>query len=400
MGAAVSAVSAGDPDGVGLRAGMIMLTVGASLWLPWQALLPAALLIWLGPNYTRALVEDEALFSRHMLLELPGMLGLALFAVLARHALHRLEDENRLLGATSEEFSGIDPDTGVYDERLMHPAIEAEFARARRFNRRLALVLVGIDEMRQRFDYRDQTGWALSFNATAHLLRSTRIHIDRVYRHGASGFAVLLPESGEREVTGLIRRLRRVARRAEPPEGEPGGPLPTHFGATFFPDCATTPDEMIRRAQVALRVAEKSSTRVQLDSAEARDLPEPETLRRPEDEVEVAASSDTAVSETAQAFQDHPVELSEPAEEQKPQTPEPALTEPVPLPGDASPSLLDTVMPEGEDAPTGEDEDTIEQVLLTPRGFGIPQSAECLSQPSALRFSRLDLQTKGLTKKV
>src|SRR6266498_3962383 len=77
MVAAVSAVSAGDPDGVGLRAGMIVLTVGAALWLPWQALLPATLLIWLGPNYARILVENETLFRRHMLLELPGMLGLA-----------------------------------------------------------------------------------------------------------------------------------------------------------------------------------------------------------------------------------------------------------------------------------------------------------------------------------
>ena len=51
MAAAVSAVSARDPDGVTLRVAMVMMTVGAALWLPWQALAPAALLIWLGPNY-------------------------------------------------------------------------------------------------------------------------------------------------------------------------------------------------------------------------------------------------------------------------------------------------------------------------------------------------------------
>src|SRR5215467_6421086 len=76
MAAAVSAVSARDPGGVELRVGMILMTVGAALWLPWQAILPAALLIWLGPNYARDLVEDKTLFSTNMLLELPGMLGL------------------------------------------------------------------------------------------------------------------------------------------------------------------------------------------------------------------------------------------------------------------------------------------------------------------------------------
>jgi diguanylate cyclase (GGDEF)-like protein len=356
---AVSAVPAGDPDGIGLRAGTIMLTVSAALWLPWQVLFPAVLLIWLGPNYyshvlvSHVLVPDATLFSRHTILELPGVLGLALFAVLVRQALHRIEVESLMLGATSGEFGGVDPDTGVYEERLMRPAIDEELARARRFNRRLALVLVGVDEMRQRFDYRDQTRWAASFNATAQLLRSTRIHIDRVYRYGASGFALLLPESGEREVAGLIRRLRHVARRAEPPEGEPGGPLLTHFGATFFPDCATTSDELIRRAQVALRVAEKNSNRVQIDSAEAPDLPEPQTLRRPQEEVDTPES---AVLDTSSAPQDKPIVLSELTAEQEAETHEPAFSGP--------PSHL------GDDAPAGEDESPLGPALLTPRSFG------------------------------
>jgi diguanylate cyclase (GGDEF)-like protein len=324
MATAVSAVSAEDPAGVGWRAFMIVVAIAASLWLPWQALLPAALLIWFGPNYLRVLADDVTLFNRDMLLELPGILGLALFSGLARQALRRLEEGNLLLGATHEEFGAVDPHTGVYEERLMRPAIEAELARARRFNRQVALVLVGIDGMRQRFDYRDETAWVSSFNATANLLRSTRLHIDRVYRYGATGFALLLPESGEREVTGLVRRLRRVSRRAEPPEGEAGGPLPTHFGATFFPDCATTTDELLRRAEVALRLAEKSARRVQIDGAEAPDLPEPETLRRPEDEIAFPQASVSATSGNVRPINET-IALAELGEGQQVDLPEPAL---------------------------------------------------------------------------
>src|SRR3954471_21816202 len=101
MAAGVSAVSAEDPHGVMLRVGMIMMMVGVALWLPWQALLPAALLIWLAPNYARDLVEDRTLFGTYMMLELGPMLGLALFTGLTRHCLRTLEDEDRLLGATS-----------------------------------------------------------------------------------------------------------------------------------------------------------------------------------------------------------------------------------------------------------------------------------------------------------
>jgi hypothetical protein len=64
--------------------------------------------------------------------------------------------------------------------------------------------------------------------------------------------------------------------------------LPAHYGATFFPTCATTVDDMLRRAAVALRIADNNANRVQLDGAEAPEMPPAETLRQPEAE-EIAA---------------------------------------------------------------------------------------------------------------
>jgi GGDEF domain-containing protein len=155
-----------------------------------------------------------------------------------------------------------------------------ELSRSRRFGRTFALVLVGIDEMRQRFDYRDETVWQASFSTTAELLRGTRNNVDRVYRYGTAAFALILPESEPKDVNGLARRLRREARNAKPKEGEPGGPLPVHFGATFFPTCATTVDDLIRRAEIALRIADGNPSRVQMDGAEAPEMPPVESLRQ------------------------------------------------------------------------------------------------------------------------
>jgi len=278
MVAAVSAVSARDPSGVSLRVGMVLMTLGAALWLPLPALLPAALVIWLAPNAARSFMEDEALFGTNMMLELPGLLGLAAFASLVRRALKSLEEETLLLGALGDEL-GIDAETGVYEARLLRPSLDGELVRSRRFGRDFALVLVGIDPLRQKFDYRNEAVWQASFAATAQLLKTTRAY-DRVFRYEASGFAVLLPEAGPREVIGLVSRLRGAARRQKPAEGEPGGPLPIQFGATFFPQCATTTDDLIRRAEVALRIADRNIDRLQLDSAEAPSPPAPETLRR------------------------------------------------------------------------------------------------------------------------
>jgi diguanylate cyclase (GGDEF)-like protein len=188
----------------------------------------------------------------------------------------------------------------------MLPALEAELARARRFERRFALVLVDIDERHQRYAFRDEAEWQASYVATARLLRKTRANIDRVYRFGSAGFALILPESGEKEVTGLVRRLRKTATSTKPGEGEPGGPLPVAFGATFYPTSATSIEDLLRRAEIALRVAARNSSRLQLDSAEAPAPPPPHTLRQQESVSEKNPERASAYAEDAR-WPDQPV---------------------------------------------------------------------------------------------
>lgn len=280
MVAAVSAISARDPSGVSLRIGMIMITVGAALWLDWRQLIPAVVLAWLVPNLGRSFVNDTALGGLNMLLELPGLAGVGFFAWMARDALKRLEQENVLIGTGSSDLAGLNPETGIFDANQLRPALSVELARSRRFGRTFSLVLVGLDEKRQKFDYRDDSLWKASQDATTRLLRETRFNVDRVFHYKEGGYAILLPETSEKEVPGLVKRLRRLARSMKPAEGEQGGPLPVHFGATFFPDCATTIDDLLRRAEVALRIAASNTSRYQLDSAEAPELPPAESLRR------------------------------------------------------------------------------------------------------------------------
>jgi GGDEF domain-containing protein len=187
-------------------------------------------------------------------------------------------------GLYAEDDADLD-DLGIRSERLLVPAIEAELARSRRYGHEFAVVLATVDLAHRRFDYREDEAWRAAFAATAQLLQQTRSHLDRVYRMGADGFALLLSESGPDAVEGLVRRLRRLARLAEPAEGEPGGPLPLHFGATLFPSRATTVEALLRRAGLALRLAERSATRLHLDGAEALEGLPPASLRARSDGV-------------------------------------------------------------------------------------------------------------------
>jgi diguanylate cyclase (GGDEF)-like protein len=359
--AAISAISARDPDGLSIRTGMVLVTVGAAMWLPWQALIPATIAVWLGPNFARNAVDGYELFGINMMLELPGFLGLAAMSTIARLSLRDLERQNVLLGMTQDTV-GVDPITGVYEETQLRRSLEMELSRSRRFGRTFSLVLVGIDEMRQRFDYRDETAWQTSFGTTAELLRGTRNNVDRVYRYGTAAFALILPESEPKDVNGLVRRLRREARKAKPSEGEPGGPLPVHFGATFFPTCATTVNDLIRRAEIALRIADGNPARVQMDGAEAPEMPPAESMRQlrlendePDIQIKPAAEIDVATApslylvgsesaeepaetvaaeamETAAAPVSESETISTPATAEEQPVAEPEATEPAPSP--------------------------------------------------------------------
>ena len=297
----VSLISVEDPEGATMRIGIIMVTLGAGLWMTCpRELIPVALLAWLAPNFGRSLLDDTfELFSTTMMLEAAGVLAIAGVASIAREALRALEQESILIGSHGEHAAGVNPETGVFQASQLRPAVESELARSRRFGRTFSLVVVGIDEMRQKYDYRDPAVWEASLAATARLLRNTRHNVDRVFHYGDNGFAMILPESSEKDVVGMVRRLRRLARISSPAEGEPGGPLPAHFGATFFPACATSVEDLFRRADVALKIAEKNTLRYQLDSAAAPEMAPAETLRRPEDEevVEIEAPAASVLDE-------------------------------------------------------------------------------------------------------
>lgn len=277
MLASFVALSLRDPDGAWLRTGMLFMTLGFATWFGWRLLLPLTFAIWLAPTVLRAMSTDWSVLEGWNVVELPALLALALAALAVREHLRPAEQAPPL------QRDELDAESGVFQEAFLKAAISSELARSRRFNRTFALVLVGVDELHQRFDYRDEE-WAPSFRATASLLGRTRNQVDRVYRYGERSFAMLLPESGPKDVMGLVKRLARDGRKAKPPAGKPGGPLPLHFGATFFPECATAEDDLLKRAEIALKVAAKAPDRLRLDGAEAPSLPPPETLRAPEED--------------------------------------------------------------------------------------------------------------------
>jgi diguanylate cyclase (GGDEF)-like protein len=108
-----------------------------------------------------------------------------------------------------EELSYTDSITGLYNYRYFYKRLTEEVFRAKRFSRKLALVIFDIDDFKIYNDsYGHQTGDQL-LKQLGDLLLSTVRSIDVVSRYGGEEFCVIMPESDQEECLKFMERLRK-----------------------------------------------------------------------------------------------------------------------------------------------------------------------------------------------
>ncbi len=151
----------------------------------------------------------------------------------------------------------IDPLTGCHNRRGFDEVIGVEFARARRYGRSLALVLLDIDHFKH---INDDFGHEVGDNALQRIGRAVRHTFrstDSACRFGGEEFAMIFPETGKDEAGRLAERLR-VLIESLPPNAEVPRSLTASFGVSTFPEDADDPTELIRAADRALYQAKAS----------------------------------------------------------------------------------------------------------------------------------------------
>jgi diguanylate cyclase (GGDEF)-like protein len=108
-----------------------------------------------------------------------------------------------------EELSYTDSITGLYNYRYFYKRLTEEVFRAKRFSRKLALVIFDIDDFKIYNDsYGHQAGDQL-LKQLGDLLLSTVRSIDVVSRYGGEEFCVIMPESDQEECLKFMERLRK-----------------------------------------------------------------------------------------------------------------------------------------------------------------------------------------------
>jgi diguanylate cyclase (GGDEF)-like protein len=162
---------------------------------------------------------------------------LGFIAVYSRFPTHRFEEElireleelakragpaidNARRFREARQLADLDALTGLHNRRYFHEPLAREVARAQRYGRRLALIVLDLDDFKAINDRIGHLSGDAVLAETAERVRDVVRSADVACRVGGDEFAVILPESSAEEADQLYRRLRGAV--ASRPVGQAG----------------------------------------------------------------------------------------------------------------------------------------------------------------------------------
>ena len=159
-----------------------------------------------------------SVFSRDEMRPFPEETQRALEDLAAR-AGPALDNARRYLEA--RRLADLDARTGLHNARYFEETLEREVARARRYNRKLGLVVFDLDDFKQINDRLGHLAGNAALAGVADRMREVLRSADVAARYGGDEFAVILPEAGIEEAESFYRRLRdHIAATPIPPVGQ------------------------------------------------------------------------------------------------------------------------------------------------------------------------------------
>lgn len=176
---------------------------------------------------------------------------LTTFASLAAGAIENARLHERLAGEAR-----TDALTTLYNRREFDARLAEEQARAKRYGKPYAFMMLDIDRFKQVNDTYGHVAGDAVLKALADIIRGQLREADIPARYGGEEFAVIFPEIGGGAAKQVAERARRAIA-ATPfrlPDGREIG-VTVSIGVSCYPKCADTPREVVDCADRALYVA-------------------------------------------------------------------------------------------------------------------------------------------------
>ena len=118
--------------------------------------------------------------------------------------------ENARRFREARQLADMDALTGLHNRRFFHETLAREVARAHRYDRKLALIILDLDDFKAINDRIGHLAGDAVLADAADVVRSVVRSADIACRVGGDEFAVILPESGKAEAEQLYARLQKA----------------------------------------------------------------------------------------------------------------------------------------------------------------------------------------------
>ena len=143
-----------------------------------------------------------------------------------------------------------DPLTRLLNRRAFDAELDAEMARAVRYEHPLALLLCDLNGFKQLNDDHGHAAGDLALERVGAALQATVRTVDSAFRIGGDEFAVLLPQTDRAEALAVIERISAALQH----DLEIGSVTAT-FGLAVYPEDGGDPHRLVRTADAAMYAA-------------------------------------------------------------------------------------------------------------------------------------------------
>jgi len=172
-----------------------------------------------------------------------------------------LEKSLRDANAQIERLSVTDPLLEIFNRRYLHTGLREEIARARRYERPLAIAIADLDHFKEINDaHGHQAGDAVLQHFVCLVRSMLREPVDWIARYGGEEFVIVLPETDADGALAVAERIRRTC--FETPVALPAGPvsITASFGVAVLDTRVSSDDEgaLLQEADTAMYASKRS----------------------------------------------------------------------------------------------------------------------------------------------
>jgi diguanylate cyclase (GGDEF)-like protein len=186
--------------------------------------------------------------------ELPEIELLTTFARLAAETIESARLRERLTGEARTDML-----TGLYNRRELEQRLAEEHARAKRYSKPYAFMMLDMDHFKQVNDVYGHAAGDIVLKALVDVLRKQLRDADIPARYGGEEFAVIFPEINDTAARRVAERIRRAvaATPFQLPDGQETS-ITVSIGVSSYPGDADTPQAVVGHADRALYVAKEA----------------------------------------------------------------------------------------------------------------------------------------------